>query len=134
VNPAMAIIFESFVFGGVVALVADRIKKSAFTAVWAGVAAGMLSAVAWVYFAIYVMNAPAYARVVFTAGGYISEQGVAQAVFFGIFVPAGLFIGERLANKHVPALFSKAPAYYAASLSIIAFCWVISALVVNAGL
>jgi len=133
VNPAMAIIFESLVFSAVIALMLNKIPRSAVASVGAGVLAGIISAVAWVYFAIYVMNAPAYSRVVFTAGEYISNQGVVQAVFFGVFVPLGYLIGEKLATQKFPVL-ARRPLYFGASAAIIVFCWVISAVALLAGL
>lgn len=133
INPAMAIIFESLAFSLVAVFVMKRIAKNAFIGVGAGVLAGLISAAAWVYFAIYVMNAPAYARVVFTAGGYIANQGVAQAVFSGVFVPLGYLIGAKLAVKTSPALINRA-FYYATSAAIICFCWGISAIAKMSGL
>ena len=133
INPAMAIIFESLAFSLVAVFVMKRIAKNAFIGVGAGVLAGLISAIAWVYFAIYVMNAPAYARVVFTAGGYIANQGVAQAVFSGVFVPLGYLIGAKLAVKTSPALINRA-FYYATSAAIICFCWGISAIAKMSGL
>ena len=133
INPAMAIIFESLAFSLVAVFVMKRIAKNAFIGVGAGVLAGLISAAAWVYFAIYVMNAPAYARVVFTAGGYIANQGVAQAVFSGVFVPLGYLVGAKLAVKTSPALINRA-FYYATSAAIICFCWGISAIAKMSGL
>ena len=133
INPAMAIIFESLAFSLVAVFVMKRIAKNAFIGVGAGVLAGLISAAAWVYFAIYVMNAPAYARVVFTAGGYIANQGVAQAVFSGVFVPLGYLIGAKLAVKTSPALINRA-FYYATSAAIICLCWGISAIAKMSGL
>jgi len=133
INPAMAIIFESLAFSLVAVFLTKRIAKSAMAGIGAGVLAGLASAVAWVYFAIYVMNAPAYARVVFTAGGYIANQGVAQAIFFGVFVPLGYLVGEKLATNTFPVLVHR-PVYYATSAAIICFCWGISAIAKIAGL
>jgi len=134
VNPAMAIIFESLAFSLVAVFVMNRIAKNAFIGVGAGVLVGLVSATAWVYFAIYVMNAPAYARVVFTAGGFIANQGVAQAAFLGIFLPLGYLAGEKLAPIALPAVTRRAPLYYAASAAIVVFCWGISAIAIMAGL
>ncbi len=133
INPAMAIIFESLAFSLVAVFVMKKIAKSALVGVGAGALAGLVSAIAWVYFAIYVMNAPAYARVVFTAGGFIANQGVVQAAFFGIFVPLGYLVGEKLAAKTSPVLISR-PLYYATSAAIICLCWGISAIAKMAGL
>ena len=132
INPAMAIIFESLAFSLVATFMMNRIARNAFVGVGAGVLAGLISAIAWVYFAIYVMNAPAYARVVFTAGGFITNQGVLQAAFSAILLPVGYLVGEKLAVKTPPVL-ARRPVYYAVSASTVVFCWGISALAIGAG-
>ena len=132
INPAMAIIFESLAFGLVAVFVMDKMAKNALTGVGVGVLAGLVSAAAWVYFAIYVMNAPQYARVVFTAGGFIANQGVIQAVFFGIFLPLGYVAGEKLTAK--ASAFVNWPLYYAASAAVICLCWGISIIATIVGL
>jgi len=133
INPAMAIIFESLAFGLVAAFVMKKIVKNASIGVGVGVLTGLVSTTAWVYFAIYVMNAPAYARVVFTAGGFITNQGVVQAAFFGIFVPLGYLVGEKLAVRTSPVLAHR-PLYYATSAAVFCLCWGISAIAKIAGL
>ena len=132
INPAMAIIFESLAFGLVAVFVMDKMAKNALTGVGVGVLAGLVSAAAWVYFAIYVMNAPQYARVVFTAGGFIANQGIIQAVFFGIFLPLGYVAGEKLTAK--ASAFVNRPLYYAASAAVICLCWGISIIATIVGL
>ncbi len=122
INPAMAIIFESLAFSLVAIFVLKKIARNALVGVGVGALAGLTSAIAWVYFAIYVMNAPAYARVVFTAGGFITNQGVVQAAFFGILLPLGYLVGEKLAAKTFPVSISRS-LYYAASAAIICLCW-----------
>jgi hypothetical protein len=133
INPAMAIIFESMAFGLVAVLLMKKIAKSASVGIGAGVLAGLVSATAWVYFAIYVMNAPAYARVVFTAGGFIANQGVAQAAFFGIFLPLGYLMGEKLSTKTLSVSISR-PLYYTTSAATICLCWGLSVVAKIAGL
>ena len=133
INPAMAIIFESLAFGLVAAFIMNRMARNAFIGIGAGALIGLTSAIAWVYFAIYVMNAPAYARVVFTAGEYISNQGILQAVFAAIFLPLGYLAAEKL-SRRTPAVLTRRPVYYAVSASAVIFCWGISALVIAAGL
>ena len=132
VNPAMAIIFESLAFGLVAVFIMNRIAKNAFIGIGAGALVGIISAVAWVYFAIYVMNAPAYARVVFTAGGFITNQGVLQAAFSAILLPVGYMVGEKLAVK-IPPVLARRPVYFAISASTVVFCWGISALSIAVG-
>jgi hypothetical protein len=134
INPAMAIFLESLAFGIAATFLLNKLAaKNALARVGTGVLAGFISATAWVYFAIYVMNAPAYARVVFTAQEFIANQGIAQAVFCGLFLPLGYMIGERLAAKTTPLLMSRRH-HYATSAAIIGGCWGISAIAIMAGL
>ena len=133
INPAMAIIFESLAFGLVAVFIMNKMTKNAFIGIGAGVLVGLVSAIAWVYFAIYVMNAPLYARVVFTAGGFIANQGVALAAFTAVLLPLGYLAGEKLATR-TPTVLARRPIYYAVSASTVLFCWGISALVISAGL
>lgn len=134
INPAMAIFLESLAFGIAATFLLNKLAaKNTLARVGTGVLAGFISATAWVYFAIYVMNAPAYARVVFTAQEFIANQGIAQAVFCGVFLPLGYMIGERLAAKTTPLLMSRHH-HYATSAAIICFCWGISAIAIMAGL
>jgi len=133
VNPAMAIIFESLAFSLVAVFVMNKIVKNAFVGVGAGALIGLISATAWVYFAIYVMNAPLYARVVFTAGEFIANQGVVQAAFSAILLPLGYLAGVKLANVTSSVLMHRS-LYHATSVGIICLCWGISALAIMAGL
>ena len=133
VNPAMAIFFESLAFGLVALFLMNKITTNSFAGIGAGALVGMVTATAWVYFAIYVMNAPLYARVVFTAGEYIANQGVAQAAFSAVFLPPGFLAGTRLSTITFPAL-KRSPVYYAVSASSVLACWGISILAITSGL
>ena len=134
INPAMAIFLESLAFGIAAIFLLNKLAaKDTLARVGTGVLAGFIGATTWVYFAIYVMNAPAYARVVFTAQEFIANQGIAQAVFCGVFLPLGYMIGERLAAKTTPLLMSRRH-HYATSAAIICFCWGISTIAIMAGL
>jgi len=135
INPATAIIFESLAFSLVAAFVMNRMAKNAFVGIGAGFLAGLISATAYVYFAVYAMHAPLFERMgVNSVGGFIINQGVVQAVFFGILLPLGYVVGERLAVKTFSVSISKPLRYYATSAAIICFCWGISAVTVMAGL
>ena len=135
INPAMAIIFESLAFSLVAAFVMNRIAKNAFVGIGAGIFTGLISATAYVYFAIYVMHAPLFERMgVNSIGGFILNQGVVQAAFFGILLPLGYLVGEKLAANTFPVLIRRPLYYYATSVAIICFCWGISAVTVMAGL
>ena len=133
VNPAMAIIFESAAFSIAAVFLMNKMAKNTIIGIGAGALAGLVSATIWVYFAIYVMNAPAYARVVFTAQEFIANQGIAQAVFCGLFLPLGYMIGERLAAKTTPLLVSRVR-YYATSAAIISVSWAVSAFTTMVGI
>jgi hypothetical protein len=134
VNPAMAIILESVAFSVAAAFLMNKMAKNTIIGIGAGALAGLVSAVIWVYFAIYVMNAPAYARVVFTAGEYIANQGIVQAVFCGIFLPLGYLLGKRLASRTYPWLISRPRHYYATSAAIIGVSWAVSAVITMVGI
>ena len=126
INPAMAIIFESLAFSLVAVFLMNRIAQNASIGIGAGVLTGLVSALAWVYFAIYVMNTPAYNRVLTTVGAYIPNQGVVQAVFLGVFLPLGYLLGEKLAATTPSVLVRKPLYYYATSATIICLCWGVS--------
>ena len=134
INPAMAIIFESLVFSLVAVFVMNKLTRNAPVGVGTGVLVGLISATAWVYFAIYVMNAPAYNRVLTTVGAYVVNQGVVQAVFFGVFLPLGYLVGEKLVATASSVLVRRPLYYYATSAALICFCWGISIVAIMAGL
>ena len=128
INPAMAIILESLVFSLVTAVVINKMAENAFFGVGVGFIAGLLSATAYVYFAIYVMGAPLFERMgVNNIGEFIANQGIVQAAFFGILLPLGYLFGKRLEKKASPMLMHKA-LYYSISAATICLCWGISAL------
>jgi len=133
VNPAMAIILESVVFSLAAAFLMKKMAKNTSIGIGTGALVGLVSAAIWVYFAIYVMNAPAYARVVFTAKEFIANQGIVQAVFCGVFLPLGYMIGGKLATKASPLLVSRVR-YYATSAAIISVSWAVSAFTTMAGI
>jgi len=70
---------------------------------------------------------------VFTAGGFIANQGVVQAAFFGILLPVGYLVGEKLAARTSPVLMREA-LYYATSAALICLCWGLSAIAKMVGL
>ena len=135
INPAMAIIFESIAFGLVAVFLMNRIARNALIGMGAGAMAGLMSATAYVYFALYVTNAPLFARMgVSSAAEFIAGNGVTQAAFWGILLPVGYRVGEKLATTAFPALTRKMPLYYASSAAVIIFCWGVSTIAIMAGL
>ena len=135
INPAMAIIFESVVFGLVAVFLVDRLARNALVGMGAGAMAGLMSATAYVYFALYVTNSPMLERIgVSTPAGFIAANGVVQAAFWGISLPLGYLVGEKLATMVFPAITRRMPIYYAGSAAVVVFCWAISAIAIMAGL
>lgn len=129
VNPAMAIILESLAFGLVAAFLMNKITRNSLAAVGAGALAGLMSATAYIFFAVFVTHSSQLGRVATTPQAFISNQGVVQAAFFGIFLPLGCLIGQKLAAMTLPAL--KRPSrYYATSAAIVCLCWGISILAI----
>ncbi len=134
INPAMAIIFESLAFGLVAVFLMKRIAKNASVGVGAGVLAGLISATIFVYFAVYILNAPLFERKgVSSVVEYIASYGVIHAAFFGIFLPLGYLVGEKLAARTSSVLVRR-PLYYATSAAAICLCWGIGVVVTMAGL
>jgi len=134
INPAMAIFLESLVFGLVAAFLMNRIAKNLLAGMGAGVLVGIISATAYVYFAVYATHSPIFARLgIESIGEFIMGNGVIQAAFFGTFLPLGYLVGEKLATK-APALLVRRSLYYATSGATIAFCWGVSAIAFMTGL
>ena len=134
INPAMAIILEALAFSLVVAFLMNRIEKSVYVGVWAAVLAGLMSAIAYVYFAVYVTHSPIFARLgIESIAEFIVGNGVVQAVFFGVLAPLGYVVGKKLAAITSPVL-TRRPIYYAVSASTVLLCWGVSALAIMAGL
>ncbi len=134
INPAMAIFLESLAFSLVATFLMKRITKDLFVGTGAGVLVGLISATAYVYFAVYATHSPIFARMgIKSTGEFIMGNGVVQAAFFGILLPLGYLVGERLAAKTAPVL-ARRSLYYATSVAIIVFCWGISAIAVMVGL
>jgi hypothetical protein len=133
INPAMAIILEATVFGLIAVLVLKMMKRNPVASIGVGVLVGLIAATAYVYFAVYVTHSPIFKRLgISSVQQFIAGSGVIQAVFFGIFVPAGYALGNKLANIKIAAL-SRPSLKYAVSAAVIVACWGISALTVITG-
>ena len=134
INPAMAIILESLAFCLVAAFLMNRITKNLFVGTGAGVLVGLLSAIAYVYFAVYVTHSPIFERLgIKNIGEFITGNGIVQAVFFGVFLPSGYLLGEKL-SAFTSLVLARRRLYYAASAATICFCWGISVVAIMAGL
>jgi hypothetical protein len=134
INPAMAIFLESLAFGVVAVFLMKRIAKNLFVGTGAGVLVGFMSAVAYVYFAVYATHSPIFARLgIKSIGEFIMGNAVVQAAFFGIFLPLGYLIGTKLAAK-TSHILTRRTLYYGISAATICLCWGISAIATMAGL
>jgi hypothetical protein len=134
INPAAAILFEALAFSLVVAFLMNRIEKNVYVGVWAAALAGLMSAIAYIYFAVYVTDSPIFTRLgIESIGEYIIGNGLVQAVFFGVLAPLGYVMGRRLTAMTSPVL-TRRPVYYVVSVSAVLLCWGFSALAIMAGL
>ena len=134
INPAMAIIFESLAFTLVAIILMKRMPQNAFIGIGAGALVGLMSATAYVYFALYITNSPLFERMgVSSAVEFIAGQGVVQAAFFAILLPIGYLVGEKLKMK-ITSVLTRQYSYYAVSMTVICLCWGISAIATLAGL
>jgi hypothetical protein len=133
INPATAIVLESLALGLVAVFLMKWIAKNSLVGIGAGVLSGLVSATAYVYFAIYVTHSNLLGRVITTPQAFISNQGIAQAAFLGLLLPLGYALGEKLAPKTLP-VFAHRTLYYATSAAVICLCWGISAIAVASGL
>lgn len=135
INPAMAIIFESLAFGAVAVFLINRIDKNILTGVAAGAITGIITATAYVYFAVYITNSPLFARIgVSSVAEFIADQGVVQAAFWAILLPLGYLVGKKLATKPFLVMAKRRILYYATSTAFVLFCWGVSIIVIMAGL
>ena len=133
VNPAMAIVLESLSFTAVAVFLKNRLSQNITVSIGAGVLAGILTAAVYFSFSLYVMQAPILERMgVSNIGEYLASNGIVQAVFYGVFLPVGYQLGQRLSWVKLPAL--NRPVYYGASAAIVCFCWGIAAIVTASGL
>ena len=134
INPAMAIIFESFAFTLVAVILMRRMPRNVFTGIGAGALVGLMTATAYVYFAIYITNSPLFERMgVNSAVEFIAGQGVVQAAFSAILLPIGYLVGEKLKMK-ITSVRTRRYSYYSVSMIVICLCWGISAIATLAGL
>jgi hypothetical protein len=134
INPAMAIVFESLAFGLVAVFLMKRMTRNLFVGTGAGVLVGLISATAYVYFAVYATHSPIFARLgINSIGEFITGSAIVQAAFFGILLPLGYLVGEKVTAR-IPPLLARRPLYYATSAAVVCFCWGISAIALMAGL
>ncbi|HEX9896188.1 MAG TPA: hypothetical protein VGA85_00810 [Dehalococcoidales bacterium] len=134
INPAMSIALEALAFTLVVAFMMDRVEKNIYVGVWVAVLASFISAIGYVYFAVYVTHSPIFARLgIESIGEFITGNGVVQAVFSGVLAPLGYLAGKKMVDTQ-PRILTRQPIYYFVSASTVLLCLGFSALAVIAGL
>lgn len=134
INPAMSIILEALAFSLVAVFLMNRMEKNVHIGVWSAVLAGFMSAVAYVYFAVYVTHSPIFARLgIKSIGEFMVGNGVIQAVFCGILAPLGYLAGKKL-TAVISHISARKSVYYAISTATVLGCLGFSALAIIAGL
>lgn len=134
INPAMAIFLESVAFCLVAIFLMKRIAKNTFIGMVTGCLVGIISATAYVYFAVYATHSPIFVRLgIKSIGDFIIGNGLIQAAFSGILLPLGFMIGEKFISK-APVVLTRKTLYYATSVAITVTCWGISAVALMSGL
>ncbi|MFC1872732.1 hypothetical protein ACFLYV_03340 [Chloroflexota bacterium] len=133
VNPAMAIIGESVIFSLIAVFFLEKMLKSSLAVSMAGLSTGLLSSVAFVYFALYVTQSPLLQRLGISGPAeYIASTGLVHGAFMGILLALGFVAGKRLAHA-VDTLTFRRPVYIAASVATVVVCWAVSGLVIASG-
>ena len=128
VNPAVAIIIEALAFSVITVFIMNRLARNAYIGIGAGVLMGLISATAYINFALYATPLEVLTRQgVNTAGPFIMNQGLVQAAFWGALLPLGYLGGEKLVARI--SLVSTSKLLYSVSMAAgISFCWIISAI------
>ena len=134
INPAMSIIIEATIFYLVALYLVRRSFNNALLGIGAGLFIGLVSSVLYAYFAVYIMQAPLFARMgVDSIGTFITSHGIVQATFYGLFLPLGIMVGRYLDNK-ILSISLRKPLYYTTSAATICLCWGLSIITVLSGL
>jgi len=134
INPAMSIVLEALAFSLVAIFLINQMEKNVYIGVWGTFLAGFISAIAYVYFAVYVTRSPIFARLgINSIGEFITGNAVIQAVFSGVLAPLGYIAGKKLAviTSYISARKS---VFYAISTTTILACLGLSSLAIMAGL
>lgn len=134
INPAMSIVLEALAFALVVVLFRKLMEKNIYAVVWLAFLASLTSAIAYVYFAVYVTHSPIFARLgIKSIGEFILGNGVVQAVFSGMLAPLGYLAGKKMAAE-ISHVLARKSVYFAVSTTTVLGCLGLSALAIIAGL
>jgi len=132
VNPALAAFTASVVFALVATLLLNRLESSVPIRVGAGVLAGFLGTVAFVYAAFYLTHT--HPLIVDTPWQLIAPlHGLAAAALGAIFFPLGYLAGVKLRERAI-SLRTIKPRFYYLGAGVTVFCIGISAAALTAAL
>jgi hypothetical protein len=133
VNPALGAFTASIVFALVAALLLNRLESSVSIRVGAGVVAGFLGTVAFVYAAFYLTHT--HPLIVDTPWQFIAPlHGPAAAALGAIFLPLGYLVGMKLRERASSLLTARPRFYYLGAGVTSVLCLGISALALMGGL
>jgi hypothetical protein len=134
INPIVAIMLEALALSLAATFLINRMEKSNYVGVRTAVLAGLVSAIAFAWVAVYVTRVPINTRLgIDSIREFVIGNGLIQAVFCGVLAPLGYVMGKKLAII-TPPLFIHRYVYYIASASTVMSCWGLSALAVITGL
>jgi len=130
-NSCIAVLLEASALTLVGLVLVRHMSKNAHTRMGAGASAAIIGAVG--FFFIGMQVAPCNYLLGFQGnlGGFMVTEGLLWIAFSAILLPMGWLIGEKLETRTLPWLSKRIALGYAASMSIIVFCWVISAWVIS---
>jgi hypothetical protein len=125
VNPALAAFASSLVFALVATLLLNRLESNVPIRVGAGILAGFLAVVVFVYAAFYVTHT--HPLIVDTPWQFIAPlHGLATAALGAIFFPLGYAAGVKLRGR-ASSLLAARPRFYYLGSGVTVFCIGISA-------
>ena len=133
-NSSIAVLLEALALTIVGIMLVRQMDKNVYRRMGCGALAATLGAIS--FFFIGMQVAPCNYLLGFKGnlGGFLVSEGLVWAAFSAILLPAGYLVGVKLKRKTLPWLVRRMPLYYATSVSIIAFCWGISAVTISWGL
>jgi len=134
VNPASAILLEGLAFSLVVSLLFKGFESSIKTRIGAGVAAGYLSII------LFGVLASAVGMGNWASWGFaervssVFANGTGLAIVGTCLLLLGYLVGTKLRPNFWQLMTVKPKAFYASTIAITAFCWIIAAVAFASGL
>jgi hypothetical protein len=135
-NSCLAMMLGGTALGGIVALAGRRFRRGVLPRAAAGFSAGLLTGAGFYWIGMRV--APCRYLLSFNRPGgfaaFMRAEGIIWAALAGVLVPVGYLIGERLEDRVVDLPARQPAFYYSVSATIVACCWVASAIAIAGGL